>query len=517
VVGSGTEAWEKLHEKGAIFDLVLTDVMMPAISGFNLLQMINEDTTLRQIPVICMSSPSVFRALFSIFTNQCTVMSGAAIDSKTANDSIKIGGQDYLTKPIGKELLKKKLDMVLQNVYQKRKEQEYRSVLAQERHKGSLLAKQMAAKEHEIDELKKKMNEMTQITREVLESPLQSITRSIENVINDAYWSQHEEEIRTQLQRILKELAGSSNLYRPSLENLMQNDRVTAVTKSFLVSELAEPASSPAVFPTPAIPSNVNGMRRNSVNTFPVSIKRTDGDHKTWEFDPFKYSESELWPIIVDMFSNFQLIELFRINIKKLQRFIMTVNSLYHKENRYHNFVHAFDVTHACYSFMTIMNAQQYLTHLDILALLVGSLCHDLDHPGFNNVFQVNAQTELAVYYNDISVLESHHASMTFRVLRNPDCNIFENLTEDQHKEVRRSMISLVLATDMSNHFEYVSKFQHHLSTHAFDRNKKEDRQMILNFLLKCADLSNVAKPRQLNDEWSNRVSDEFFTQVFHL
>lgn len=37
---------------------------------------------------------------------------------------------------------------------------------------------------------------------------------------------------------------------------------------------------------------------------------------------------------------------------------------------------------------------------------------------------------------------------------------------------------------------------------------------MILNFLLKCADLSNVAKPRGLNDEWSNRVSDEFFTQA---
>ncbi len=84
-------------------------------------------------------------------------MSGAAIDSKTANDSIKIGGQDYLTKPIGKELLKKKLDMVLQSVHQKRKEQEYINVLAQERHKGRQLAKEMAAKEHEIDELRRKV------------------------------------------------------------------------------------------------------------------------------------------------------------------------------------------------------------------------------------------------------------------------------------------------------------------------------------------------------------------------
>lgn len=66
VVGSGTEAWEKLHEKGANFDLVLTDVMMPAISGFNLLQMINEDKTLRQIPVICMFF--LFALLYLIIT-----------------------------------------------------------------------------------------------------------------------------------------------------------------------------------------------------------------------------------------------------------------------------------------------------------------------------------------------------------------------------------------------------------------------------------------------------------------
>ncbi len=53
-MGGAKEAWDKLHEEGVHIDLVLTDVMMPAISGFNLLQMINEDPVLRNIPVICM-------------------------------------------------------------------------------------------------------------------------------------------------------------------------------------------------------------------------------------------------------------------------------------------------------------------------------------------------------------------------------------------------------------------------------------------------------------------------------
>jgi hypothetical protein len=126
----------------------------------------------------------------------------------------------------------------------------------------------------------------------------------------------------------------------------------------------------------------------------------------------------------------------------------------------------------------------------------------------------VNAQTELAIKYNDVSVLENHHASLLFRVLQDPECDIFCNLNDDQKKEIRRTIIQLVLATDMSNHFEHVSKFRHHVETQPFDRNKKEDRQMILNMILKCADLSNVAKTWDISENWSNRVADEFFTQA---
>lgn len=480
VVGSGSEAWDLLKQQPTKFDLVLTDVMMPVISGITLLQMINEDAALRDIPVI--------------------LMSGTVVDSKTANETIKSGGQDYLSKPIGKDLLKKKVDMVLQNIWQKRKEQEYKDVLAKERHKGSLLAKQMADKEHEIDELRRKMNEMTANVTEALESPLQAITRKIDGLLKDKEWSQHEGEIRDQLARVIKEL-GSSNLYKPTFEKLMTNDRVDPVTKSFLVTEFTGAAAG----------------RRNSIPTFPTVVRNgaeSKEGIKSWEFEVFQFSEAELLPYIVDMFENFQLLELFRIDMRKLQRFIMTVHSLYKKENRYHNFIHAFDVAQACYSFLTQMNAQQYLTHLDILALLVSALCHDLDHPGFNNVFQVNAQTELAIKYNDVSVLENHHASLTFRVLQDPECDVFHNLNDDQKKEIRRTIIQLVLATDMSNHFEHVSKFRHHVETQPFDRNKKEDRQMILNMLLKCADLSNVAKPWHTSENWSNRVADEFFTQA---
>ncbi|KAF2068079.1 hypothetical protein CYY_010595, partial [Polysphondylium violaceum] len=295
LTSNGEDAWDRLVNSKDKYDLVLTDVMMPQVSGFDLLQRINDHPTIKNIPVM--------------------LMSGTAVDIKYANDTIKIGGQDFLIKPIAKELLKKRIDTVLQSIWQKRKEQEYKASLAQEREKGSLLAKQMELKEHEIEELTKKVSEMASISKEAMESPLVSVTRNIEDLLQRSNWTSQEKDIKEKLNLILKEL-GSSNIYRPSFEKLIKNDSVDPVTKSFLFTEFSS-----------------SNNRRNSIPTFPQAPpnKNTKEGIKGWDFDVFKYTEEELMPMLVDMFENFQLLELFKIPIEKLQRFIMTINSLYRK------------------------------------------------------------------------------------------------------------------------------------------------------------------------------------------
>lgn len=44
------------------------------------------------------------------------------------------------------------------------------------------------------------------------------------------------------------------------------------------------------------------------------------------------------------------------------------------------------------------------LEHMDIMAFLVAAVCHDFGHDGFNNGYHVNAFTDRAIRYNDISV-----------------------------------------------------------------------------------------------------------------
>jgi CheY-like chemotaxis protein len=83
---NGREALSKIKSHQP--DLILLDLMMPVLDGFAVLAEIKADNDLRDIPVIIVS---------------------AADDSKSIVKGIKQGADDYITKPIDAEHLKKKV------------------------------------------------------------------------------------------------------------------------------------------------------------------------------------------------------------------------------------------------------------------------------------------------------------------------------------------------------------------------------------------------------------------------
>ncbi len=60
-------------------------------------------------------------------------------------------------------------------------------------------------------------------------------------------------------------------------------------------------------------------------------------------------------------------------------------------------------------------------------SLILAAVMHDFHHPGVSNAFLIQSEDMLSLMYNDQSVLESFHASESYRVFRNPDYNIFKN------------------------------------------------------------------------------------------
>ena len=56
----------------------------------------------------------------------------------------------------------------------------------------------------------------------------------------------------------------------------------------------------------------------------------------------------------------------------------------------------------------------------------------------------VSPDSELALMYNDSSVLENHHLAVGFKLLQEENCDIFQNLTKKQRQSLRKMVIDIV-------------------------------------------------------------------------
>ncbi len=88
------------------------------------------------------------------------------------------------------------------------------------------------------------------------------------------------------------------------------------------------------------------------------------------------------------------------------------IRDLYEKNNNsFHNFEHGFTVTHASYYYIKNIGLNDYLDSHEQNILMISSLAHDIGHTGKTNAFEISSYSNLAVCYNDESVLENYHAS----------------------------------------------------------------------------------------------------------
>ncbi|KAK4323920.1 hypothetical protein Pmani_005423 [Petrolisthes manimaculis] len=227
-------------------------------------------------------------------------------------------------------------------------------------------------------------------------------------------------------------------------------------------------------------------------------------------FNNWAWEESEILLLLQHMYSDLGLPSKFGIETEVLRAFLCRV---YHCYNQvpFHNFQHAFCVTQMMYGMICKCGLQERLGDLDVLTLLTSCICHDLDHPGFNNIYQINAKTELALRYNDISPLENHHCSVAFSVLEQPECNIFRNVSTEDYKKIREGMIRCILATDMARHNEILSDFRDAMEE--FDFKNRAHVNLLSMVLIKVADISNEARPLDIAEPWLECLMQEFFNQ----
>nr|XP_046193289.1 cGMP-specific 3',5'-cyclic phosphodiesterase-like [Oncorhynchus gorbuscha] len=106
--------------------------------------------------------------------------------------------------------------------------------------------------------------------------------------------------------------------------------------------------------------------------------------------------------------------------------------------------------------FLDLNLVQDFNIDYKVLALMIATLNHDLDHRGVSNSYIERTQQPLAQLYGTSS-LEHHHYDMCLFILNNPGSQILSGLCPDDYRTVLPMIEKAILATDLAVYMEYLT------------------------------------------------------------
>ncbi|XP_036390662.1 high affinity cAMP-specific and IBMX-insensitive 3',5'-cyclic phosphodiesterase 8A-like isoform X1 [Megalops cyprinoides] len=376
----------------------------------------------------------------------------------------------------------------------------------------------------------KRHSSMARIHSMTIEAP---ITKVI-NIINTAQ-ENSPMPVSEALDRVL-EILRTTELYSPQLATKEEDPHTNDLVGGLMMDGMRRLSGYENMFATKHphhIPNYL--ITPLSLSDIPPQVAQIMENEESWDFDIFSLEAATFKrPLVylgLKIFSRFGVGEFLNCPEATLRAWLQVIEANYHASNAYHNSSHAADVLQATAYFLCKERVKQSLDPIDEVAALIAAAVHDVDHPGRTNSYLCNAGSELAVLYNDTAVLESHHVALAFQITTRDDkCNIFKNMERNEYRSLRQAIIDMVLATEMTKHFEHVNKFVNSINKPLAALEEKggngeedatksiltslENRILIKRMLIKCADISNPCRPLEVCIEWAGRISEEYFAQT---
>ncbi|KAM9820508.1 high affinity cAMP-specific and IBMX-insensitive 3',5'-cyclic phosphodiesterase 8B [Neosynchiropus ocellatus] len=404
------------------------------------------------------------------------------------------------------------------------------SLRHRDRRKDSMDARSLSSRGSDAPSLQnRRHSSVARVHSMTIEAP---ITKVI-NIINAAQESSPAT-VAEALDRVL-EILRTTELYSPQLASKDDDPHANDLVGGLMSDGLRRLSGNEYVFSKNMSQSQL--AIPGALSDVPPAIADMLNDEARWEFNILELEAAThkrpLTYLGLKIFTSFGVCEFLDCSEATLRSWLQLMEASYHSSNSYHNSTHAADVLHATAYFLRKDRVKSSLDQLDEVAALIAATVHDVDHPGRTNSFLCNAGSELAILYNDTAVLESHHAALAFQLTsRDSKSNIFKSMDRTQFRTLRQAIIDMVLATEMTRHFEHVSKFVNSINKPmaieqpgtcsvsgdgegpASFRNSPENRLLIKRMLIKCADVANPCRPTELCIEWAGRISEEYFAQT---
>lgn len=218
------------------------------------------------------------------------------------------------------------------------------------------------------------------------------------------------------------------------------------------------------------------------------------------------------------------------LDMIKLRSFLSEIYNGYRKDVPYHNDLHGADLNQVLFSWIFNSNiiTKIELKEIDLFCLFTSASIHDYKHPGTNNLFHINLSTDVAVNFNDISVLENYHLSESFKTMMKPENNFFEFASGEEYRFARKRIIDCILSTDMALHSKTIlniktktdllkirkgENVENIIQDRSNPKSVIDNQQEVLNLLIHTGDLSHNTKSSDISYKWTLLLYEEFFNQ----
>lgn len=231
-----------------------------------------------------------------------------------------------------------------------------------------------------------------------------------------------------------------------------------------------------------------------------------------FSFPPRSVGENHFHRASMMFFEDLGFSMLYKLNKRKLSYLVLRVSAGY-RPVPYHNWSHAFAVTHFCWLTLRTDAIRRALSDMERLSLLIACLCHDIDHRGTTNSFQMQSlqKTPLSVLYStEGSVLERHHFAQTIKLLQQEECSILENLPAADFRTIVNTIREVILATDISAHLRKQERIKTMISE-GYNPMSFDHRYLLMCLVMTASDLSDQAK----NFHNAKRIAENIYLEFF--
>ncbi|XP_042192784.1 cone cGMP-specific 3',5'-cyclic phosphodiesterase subunit alpha' [Callorhinchus milii] len=240
-----------------------------------------------------------------------------------------------------------------------------------------------------------------------------------------------------------------------------------------------------------------------------------------FHFSDIPVSEFDLIKCGIKCFFEINAVQKFKVPPEVLTRWMYTIRKGY-RDITYHNWRHGFNVGQTMFTLLMTGKIKKYYTDLEAFAMVAAAFCHDIDHRGTNNLYQMKSAAPLAKLHGS-SIMERHHLEYSKTLLQDESINIFQNLNKRQFETVMHLMEVAIIATDLALYFKKRTMFKKIVDHIEQTQNEEEaikyiscdptKKEIVMAMMMTGCDLSAITKPWEVQSKVALMVANEFWEQ----